>query len=47
MKMAQFGEKESNEKIRLKFYSAESFEQELPTIADAKTSLAWFLFKNA
>jgi hypothetical protein len=47
MKMTQFGEQDSNEKIRLKFYSAETFEQELPRIADAKTSLAWFLFKNA
>jgi len=47
MKMAQFGEQDSNEKIRLKFYSVETFEQELPRISDAKTSLAWLLFKNA
>jgi len=46
MKMIQFGETDSNEKIRLKFYSTETFEQELPRIADAKTSLAWLLFKN-
>lgn len=47
MKMTQFGEPDSNEKIRIKFYSAETFEQELPRIADAKTSLAWQLFKRA
>jgi hypothetical protein len=46
MKMTQFGEQDSNEKIRLKFYSAETFDQELPRIADAKTSLAWLLYKN-
>jgi ADP-sugar diphosphatase len=46
MKMTQFGETDSNEKIRLKFYSVETFEQELPRIADAKTSLAWHLYKN-
>ena len=46
MKMTQFGEKDSNEKIRLKFYSAETFAQELSRIADAKTSLAWLLYKN-
>jgi ADP-sugar diphosphatase len=46
MKMTQFGEQDSNEKIRLKFYSAETFDQELPRIADAKTLLAWLLYKN-
>jgi ADP-sugar diphosphatase len=47
MKLMQFGEEGSNEKIRLKFYPVETFEQELPRIADAKTSLAWLLYKNA
>jgi len=47
IKMTQFGEKDSNEKIRIKFYSTDIFEQELPRIADAKTSLAWLLFKKA
>jgi len=46
MKMTQFGETDSNEKIRLKFYSVETFEQELPRIADAKTSLAWLIYTN-
>lgn len=46
LKAKQFGDQGSNEKIRLKFYSAKTFEQELPRIADAKTSLAWFIHKN-
>jgi ADP-sugar diphosphatase len=46
LKEKQFGEQESNEKIRLKFYSALTFEHELSRIADAKTSLAWHLHKN-
>lgn len=47
LKAKQLGDKESNEKIRLKFYEADTFDEELPRIADAKTSLAWLLFKNA
>jgi 8-oxo-dGTP pyrophosphatase MutT (NUDIX family) len=39
----QFGEPGSNEKIRLKFYPVEVFEDELYRIADAKTTLAWYL----
>lgn len=46
LKEKQFGEQGSNEKIRLKFYSALTFEHELSRIADAKTSLAWHLHKN-
>jgi hypothetical protein len=46
LKAKQFGEQGTNEKIRLKFYSADTFEQELPRIADAKTSLAWLIHKN-
>jgi len=46
-KVKHFGEEGSNEKIRLNFYPAETFEQHLPRIADAKTSLAWLLYKNA
>jgi NUDIX domain len=48
MKNKQYGEEGSNEKIRLKFYPAnEGFETvELPRIADAKTSLAWYRYKN-
>jgi ADP-sugar diphosphatase len=47
LKIKQFGEEGSNEKIRLKFYPVETFEQELFRISDAKTSLAWLLYKNA
>ena len=46
LKSKQFGEETSNEKIRLKFYPVETFEKELSRIADAKTSLAWLLYKN-
>jgi ADP-sugar diphosphatase len=46
LKAKQFGEDGSNEKIRLKFYPVETFEKELPRIADAKTSLAWLSYKN-
>jgi 8-oxo-dGTP pyrophosphatase MutT (NUDIX family) len=47
MKQKQFGEVGSNEKIQLKFYPVETFEKELCRIADAKTSLAWLLYKNS
>jgi len=47
MKLMQLGEQNSNEKIRLKFYPVETFEQELPRSSDAKTSLAWLRYKNA
>lgn len=46
MKLKQFGEEGSNEKIRLKFYPVDNFDKELLRIADAKTSLAWYLYKN-
>jgi ADP-sugar diphosphatase len=46
LKANQFGDEGSNEKIRLKFYSVETFDQALPRIADAKTSLAWHLYKK-
>lgn len=46
MRQKQFGEIGSNEKIRLKFYNVDTFESALPRIADAKTSLAWHLYKN-
>jgi ADP-sugar diphosphatase len=46
LKTKQFGENGSNEKIRLKFYSKDMFESELLRIADAKTSLAWLLYKG-
>jgi len=46
MKVKQYGEQGTNEKIRLKFYPVETFENELPRIADAKTSLAWMLYKE-
>jgi len=46
MRLKQFGEKGSNEKIRLKFYPIDNFDKELVRIADAKTSLAWYLYKN-
>ena len=48
MKQKQYGEKGSREKIRLKFYPVdEDFEERvLPRIADAKTSLAWYAYKN-
>lgn len=48
MKRKQYGEEGSNEKIRLAFYPInEEFETvELPRIADAKTSLAWYKYKN-
>jgi ADP-sugar diphosphatase len=46
MKNRQYGEKGSNEKIRLKFYPVDIFEKELIRIADAKTSLVWFLYKG-
>jgi 8-oxo-dGTP pyrophosphatase MutT (NUDIX family) len=39
----QFGEPGSNEKIRLKFYPVEVFDDELYRISDAKTTLAWYL----
>jgi 8-oxo-dGTP pyrophosphatase MutT (NUDIX family) len=46
MKAKQFGEQGTNEKIRLKFYPVETFEKELLRISDAKTSLAWLLYKG-
>ena len=46
MKVKQYGEQGTNEKIRLKFYPVETFENELSRIADAKTSLAWLLYKG-
>ena len=46
LKLKHFGEEGSNEKIRLKFYSVDVFEHHLSRIADAKTSLAWLLYKN-
>jgi len=46
MKIKQFGEQGSNEKIKLKFYPINTFEKELLRISDAKTSLAWYLYKN-
>lgn len=46
MKLKQFGEEGSNEKIILKFYPVDNFDKELLRIADAKTSLAWYLYKN-
>jgi len=47
MKRRQFGAPDTNEKIRLKFYPFNTFESQLPRIADAKTSLAWLLFKDS
>ena len=48
MKQKQYGEDISNEKIRLKFYPVNTYfeEVDLPRIADAKTSLAWYMYKN-
>lgn len=42
MKSRLWGQENSNEKIQIVLHNYDSFEEELPRIGDAKTSLAWY-----
>ena len=46
MKQKEFGERGTNESIRLRFYEYDTFESELNKIGDAKTEVAWYRYNK-